>query len=139
MAIVSLTRVVHFSASHRLHVRALSGAKNRALFGKCNNPAGHGHNYTAEVTVTGEVDAATGMVFNLDMLKKILNDTVLKRLDHRNLNVEVTAFRKLNPTAENIAIEIHRMVQKHLPKTLKLEVKLFETPNNSVVYRGEIK
>lgn len=134
---VSLTRAVHFSASHRLHVPQLSTAKNRKIFGKCNNPAGHGHNYIAEVSVTGEVDPMTGMVFNLDTLKKILDATVMKQFDHRNLNLEVQVFKKVNPTAENIAIEIHRMVSAKLPRQLKLEVKLYETANNSVVYRGE--
>ena len=137
MRIVSLSRIVHFSASHRLHVGTYSAQKNRRIFGKCNNPAGHGHNYTAEVTVTGEIDPVTGMVFNLDELKKILEATVMKRLDHRNLNLEVPAFKKTNPTAENIAIEIHRMVREKIPKPLRLEVKLHETVNNSVVYRGE--
>jgi 6-pyruvoyltetrahydropterin/6-carboxytetrahydropterin synthase len=137
MANASLTRVVQFSASHRLHVPAYSAAKNRRLFGKCNSPNGHGHNYKAEVTVTGEVNPETGMVISLTVLKEIIEATVVRQFDHRNLNLDVPFFKKANPTAENIAIEIWKMISKKLPRDLSLEIKLFETDKNVVVYRGE--
>lgn len=137
MATASLTRVVQFSASHRLHVAAYSAAKNRQLFGKCNSPNGHGHNYKAEVSVTGEVNPETGMVISLTVLKEIIEDTVVRQFDHRNLNLDVPLFKKANPTAENIAIEIWKMISKKLPSNLSLEIKLFETDKNVVVYRGE--
>ncbi|HEX5034199.1 MAG TPA: 6-carboxytetrahydropterin synthase [bacterium] len=137
MATASLTRIVQFSASHRLHVPSYSAAKNRQLFGKCNSPNGHGHNYKAEVTVTGEVNPETGMVISLTVLKEIIEDTVVRQLDHRNLNLDVPHFKKANPTAENIAIEIWRMISKRLPKSLSLEIKLFETDKNVVIYRGK--
>jgi len=137
MTIASLTRVVQFSASHRLHVGAYSAAKNRQLFGKCNSPNGHGHNYKAEVTVTGTVNPETGMVLSLTVLKEIIEDTVVRHFDHRNLNLDLAYFKKANPTAENIAIVIWKMISKKLPKDLKLEIKLFETDKNIVVYRGD--
>lgn len=137
MATASLTRVVQFSASHRLHVASYSAAKNRQLFGKCNSPNGHGHNYKAEVTVTGPVNPETGMVISLTVLKEIIEETVVRQFDHRNLNLDLALFKKLNPTAENIAIEIWKMISKKLPKNLNLEIKLFETDKNVVLYRGE--
>jgi len=136
MPMVSLTRVVHFSASHRLHVKSFSAEQNRKIFGKCNSPNGHGHNYKVEVTVTGEMNPETGMVLSLTTLKKIIENTVVKNLDHKNLNLDVPYFKKNNPTAENIAIMIWEMIVKKIPKETELQIRLFETENNIVLYRG---
>jgi len=134
---ISLTRVVQFSASHRLHVKSYSAEKNRRVFGKCNSPNGHGHNYKAEITVVGGLNPETGMVLNLSLLKAIIEKTVIRQLDHKNLNLDVPEFKKINPTAENIAIMIWKMIRPKLPRGLDLEIKLFETENNIVLYRGE--
>lgn len=135
--VVQLTRRMHFSASHRLHSKSLSEKENQALFGKCNRENGHGHNYCVEVHLRGPVDPKTGMVFSLSELKEILQNTVEKELDHRHLNLDVAAFRDLNPTAENIAYVIWEMLEPRLPKGLLYKVKLFETENNVATYRGE--
>jgi len=134
---VYLSRRAVFSASHRLHSPALSDEENRELFGKCNRPGGHGHNYTVEVVVQGEIDPRSGIVMNLAELKEILEKTVLRDFDHRNLNVDVPEFRDANPTAENIAVAIWKRLEGALPAGLLHEVRLHETENNVVVYRGE--
>ena len=134
---VSLTRRVVFSAAHRLHSAELSDEENRRIFEKCNHVNGHGHNYTLEVTVRGEVDPRSGMVMNLTELMRTIEETVLAKLDHKNLNVDVADFQRMNPTAENIAVVIWRMLNKKLPQGLFEQVRLIETENNSVVYRGE--
>ena len=131
-----VTRRMVFSASHILHDDALSAEENRRVFGKCNNPNGHGHNFVVEVTVTGAIDARTGMVFNLTELKRVMAEVIDQGFDHKNLNLDVPAFKKLIPTAENIAAVIWDLLQERLPKGLLHEVKLVETENNSVSYRG---
>lgn len=131
-----LTRRAVFSASHRLHTAALSAAANQALFGKCNGVNGHGHNYVLEVTVHGPIDA-NGLVMNLTDLKKAIDETVMAKLDHKHLNLDVAEFRELNPTAENIAVVIWRWLEPTLPKKLLHEVKLYETENNVAIYRGQ--
>lgn len=136
MPIVTLTRRAQFSASHRLHSPQLSAEENRKIFDKCNNPNGHGHNYVVEIAVRGEIDPKTGMVMNLSDLKKAIDEAVMQNLDHKNLNLDVPAFRDLNPTAENIAVVIWCLLEKKIPKHLLYEVKLHETENNVVVYRG---
>ncbi len=137
MSIVYLSRRATFSASHRLHSREMSDEENRELFGKCNHPNGHGHNYTVEVIVRGEVDPRSGIVMNLADLKSILQDAVLDDFDHRNLNVDLPDFEDVNPTAENIAIAIWRRLEPCLPDGLLHEIRLHETENNLVIYRGE--
>jgi len=137
MPLIYLTRRAQFSASHRLHASGLSDDENRRIFDKCNNPHGHGHNYVVEVTVKGEVEGATGMVMSLSDLKAAIEEAVMKDLDHKNLNLDVPEFKDLNPTAENIALVLWRRLKKKLPKGLLHEVKLHETENNVVVYRGE--
>jgi 6-pyruvoyltetrahydropterin/6-carboxytetrahydropterin synthase len=132
----SITRRLSFSAAHRLQSDALSPDENRRVFGKCNHPNGHGHNYVLEVTVTGPIDAVTGMVFNLTDLKQVMTDVVERDFDHRNLNVDVPEFRTLNPTAENIAAVLWDRLRKRLKPGLLHEVKLIETENNFVSYRG---
>lgn len=137
MSIVYLSRRATFSASHRLHSLQMSDEENRELFGKCNHPNGHGHNYTVEVIVRGEVDPRSGIVMNLADLKRLLQEAVLDDFDHRNLNVDLPDFENVNPTAENIAIAIWERLEPHLPNGLLHEVRLHETENNLVIYRGE--
>lgn len=131
-----VTRRMTFSAGHLLHNDALSAEENRRIFGKCNNPNGHGHNFTVEVTVAGEIDPQTGMVFNLRDLKTVMTEIIEQGLDHKNLNLDVPAFKDLIPTAENIAAVIWGLLARRLPKGVLHEVKLVETENNFVAYRG---
>ncbi|MFI5345636.1 MAG: 6-pyruvoyl tetrahydrobiopterin synthase family protein [Elusimicrobiota bacterium] len=131
-----ITRRLTFSAAHRLHSDKLGAEENRRVFGKCNLPNGHGHNYTVEVTVAGPIDATTGMVFNLTDLKQVMTDVIEHDIDHKNLNLDVPAFKNLNPTAENIAVVLWDLMAKRLPKGILHEVRLIETENNFVSYRG---
>jgi 6-pyruvoyltetrahydropterin/6-carboxytetrahydropterin synthase len=133
---VTVTRRVHFNAAHRLHSAALSDAENRRIFGPCNNPNFHGHNYELDISVEGEVDPVTGYVVDLGVVKRIAEETVLAALDHRNLNLDVPEFRELNPTAENIAVVIWRKLVKKVPGRL-VRIVLWETPRNFVEYWGE--
>lgn len=135
MATVTVTRRVHFNAAHRLHNPAWSDERNRTTFGACNNPNYHGHNYELEISVVGPVDAATGFVADLGIIKRVAEEVVVSALDHRNLNLDVPAFADLNPTAENIVVVIWRMLEGRLPGRLARLV-LWETPRNSVVYEG---
>ena len=131
-----VTRRMTFSAGHRLHNDALSAEANRALYGKCNNPNGHGHNFVVEVTVAGGIDPRTGMVFNLRDLKTVMTDVVENGLDHKNLNLDVPAFQGMITTAENIAVVIWTLLAERLPAGALHEVRLIETENNFVSYRG---
>lgn len=131
-----VTRRMTFSAGHRLHSDALSAEENNRIFGKCSNPNGHGHNFTVEVTVAGEIDPRTGMVFNLSDLKTVMNEVIENGLDHKNLNLDVPAFKGVIPTAENIAVVIWRLLAERLPAGALHEVRLIETENNFVRYRG---
>ena len=135
MSTVTVTRRVHFNAAHRLHNPALSDDENRRLFGPCNNPNYHGHNYELDISVAGEVDPRTGYVVDLGEVKRIAEATVIAALDHKNLNLDVPAFRALNPTAENIVIVIWEMLEWRLPGRL-VKLVLWETPRNSVSYEG---
>lgn len=137
MPIATLIRRVTFSAAHRLHSHHLSDQENRKLFGKCNNPNGHGHNYTLEVAVRGDVDPLTGMVMNLTTLNEVIEAEVVRQLDHKNLSLDLPEFRETNATAENIAVFIWKSLQGKLPPGLLWEVTLHETENNMVIYRGE--
>lgn len=136
---MSLTvfRKAHFNAAHRLFVKEWSDEKNRAFFGKCSNPNFHGHNYELEVGVTGELDPKTGYLIDLDFLKTIIKEEVEDPFDHKNLNVEVDEFKKINPTVENIAIVIWDKLRKRLDDKFDISVKLYETPRNFVVYTGK--
>jgi len=136
--LVYLTRRETFSACHRLHSKALTDETNQELFGKCNNPNGHGHNYTVEVTVRGRVDPSTGMVMNITDLKKIIESEVMRPLDHKNIDLDVPWFADRVSTAENIAVFIWKSVSTGLPKQATLhQIKLWETEKNIVVYKGE--
>ncbi len=134
---VYLTRKAEFSASHYYHNPDLSPEENQRLFGKCNNLNGHGHNYTLEVTVEGEVDAKTGFVLDLKQLKEVLNREVLDAFDHRHLNKEVPEFAKQIPTTENIAIAIWRRLEPRLTGAKMHRVRVYETPDLFVDYYGE--
>jgi len=135
--VIYVTRRAEFSAAHFYHNPALSAEENRRLFGKCNNPHGHGHNYTLEVTVAGQVDPVTGMVLDLKDLKTILEREVLQHLDHRFLNKEVPAFAEKIPTTENIAVEIWNRLSPKLTAGRLHRIRLYETPDLFVDYYGE--
>jgi 6-pyruvoyltetrahydropterin/6-carboxytetrahydropterin synthase len=134
---ICVTRRVEFSASHYYHNPQLSPEENRRIFGKCNNPHGHGHNYTLEVTVAGEVDPVTGMVMDLKDLKKLLEQEVLQLMDHRFLNKEVPAFASTIPTTENIAVEIWKLLVPKLVLGKLHRIRLYETPDLFVDYYGD--
>lgn len=133
-----ISRKVEFCASHRLHSPALSDEENKALYGRCNNPNGHGHNYVLEVTISGPVDRTTGMVMDLKALKDLLVREIVDRVDHKNLNVDVDFLRGVIPTAENIVASFWGLVENKLPENCRLyEMRLWETEQNVAVYRGE--
>ncbi len=134
---IYVTRRAEFSASHYYHNPDLSPEENRRLFGKCNNPHGHGHNYTLEVTVAGEVDPTTGMVMDLKELKKLLEAEVLEQMDHKFLNEEVAVFSTKIPTTENIAVEIWKMLEPKLRLGKLHRIRLYETPDLYVEYLGD--
>jgi len=133
---ITVYRKAHFNAAHRLFRKEWDDAKNLEIFGKCSNPHYHGHNYELEVGVTGEIDPETGFLIDLKILKKIIAEEVEIPLDHKNLNLEVDAFKNLNPTVENIAVVIWNRLRKRLDSAFDLEVKLYETPRNFVVFKG---
>ena len=133
----AVTRRVHFNAAHRLHNPAMPEAWNRETFGPCNNPSFHGHNYDLDVSVEGEISPDTGYVMDLTELKRLVEELVLCRLDHQNLNADVPWFADLIPTAENIAVVIWRELRAALPSDLTLRIRLWETPRNYVDYSGE--
>ena len=134
---LTICRTEHFNAAHRLHNPAWDEARNQQVFGKCNNPNYHGHNYNLVVRLTGLTDPATGYVFDLKALSTLIKREVLDHFDHRNLNLDVADFKNLNPTAENIALVIWRRLRPTLPAALKLAVTLHETDRNFVEYDGE--
>ena len=131
-----LGRRYHFAASHRLHNPDLSEEENTRLYGKCNNPYGHGHNYILEVLVSGKVDPATGMIANLSDLDGFVEREVLEPFDHKSLNEDVAAFRSTVPTTENLCIEIFRRL-KPFPKAKLERIRVQETSNNSFEYAGD--
>ncbi len=131
---VSVFRKEHFNAAHRLHNPNWSEERNQQVFGKCNNPNYHGHNYDLYVQVTGEVDPETGYVIDTKELSDLTKRFVLDRFDHKNLNLEVQAFSHLNPTAENIAIVIFNILRPLIKAELELKIKLYETERNFVEF-----
>jgi len=134
---ILVTRRAEFSASHVYHNPKLSPEENRRIFGKCNNPHGHGHNYTLEVTVAGSINPATGMVVDLKELKTLLEREVLQVMDHKFLNQEVAAFANKIPTTENIAVEIWNMLAPKLTFGKLHRIRLYETSDLYVDYYGE--
>lgn len=130
----AIIRKAHFNAAHRLHNPEWSEEKNREIFGKCNNPNFHGHNYVLEVKIIGDVDPATGYVMDIKELKDIIKSEVTDKYDHKNLNLDVTDFSNLNPTAENIAAVIYRNIKNRLEHNFELKIRLYETERNIVEY-----
>ena len=133
---IELGRRYHFAASHRLHSPALSEEDNGRIYGKCNNPFGHGHNYVVEVLVSGKIDPATGMIANLADLDSYVEREVIEPFDHKSLNEDVAAFRENVPTTENICKEIYQRL-KHFPRARLERVRVEETGNNTFEYAGE--
>lgn len=131
---IAIVRCEHFNAAHRLHNKHWSDEKNRAVFGKCNNPNYHGHNYDLEVKVIGEVDPDTGYVIDTKILSDLIKNKILNRFDHKNLNLDTEEFKDLNPTAENIAMVIHELLRSEIDSKLDVKIKLFETARNYVEY-----
>lgn len=136
--IVTACRQVHFNATHRLHNPHWSDDKNEKVFGKCNNENYHGHNYDLVVKVTGPVDPETGYVIDLKQLNELIRAKVIERYDHRNLYLDVEDFKFLNPSAENIAIKIWHLLREHIDNKFKLEIELYETERNFVIYSGPV-
>lgn len=134
---IYITRKLEFCASHRLFNPEYSDEKNAEVFGLCNNPNGHGHNYVLEVTVCGEVHPETGMVLDLKTLKKLVTDEIIEKVDHKNLNVDVPFLKDVIPTAENLAIHFWEVLEPKLQSGKLQELKLYESPRNFVVYRGK--
>ncbi|MGC6431063.1 MAG: 6-pyruvoyl trahydropterin synthase family protein [Jejuia sp.] len=134
---VKVSRKAHFNAAHRLYRKDWGFDKNEAIFGKCNNPHYHGHNYELIVSVTGEIDKETGYVIDMKVLKDIIKSEVEEAFDHKNLNIEVPEFKTLNPTAENIAVVIYDKIKPKLESNLELEIVLYETPRNFVTFTGK--
>lgn len=133
---VKVSRKASFNAAHRLHRPDWSDEKNTEIFGKCNNPRFHGHNYDLIVSVTGEIDSETGFVMDLKVLKELIQEYVIEALDHKNLNLDVPEFKNLNPTAENIAVIIWNKLRPKINPQNELEVVLYETPRNFVTFKG---
>jgi 6-pyruvoyltetrahydropterin/6-carboxytetrahydropterin synthase len=131
---VSVYRVEHFNSAHRLHNTAWDEATNDKIFGKCNNPNYHGHNYELIVKLSGEVDAATGYVYDLKQLSDLIKENIIERFDHKNLNEDTKEFAHLNPTAENIVIVIYKLLRAKIDTKYDIHLRLYETPRNFVEY-----
>lgn len=133
---VTICRKEHFNAAHRLHNPAWNDEKNAAVFGLCNNPNYHGHNYQLIVKLTGQVDEDTGYVYDMKKLSTLVQEEVVQRFDHKNLNLDTEEFKHLNPTAENIAIVIWEKLRERISGDYDLAVTLYETERNFVEYNG---
>jgi 6-pyruvoyltetrahydropterin/6-carboxytetrahydropterin synthase len=127
-------RKEHFNAAHRLHNPSWDTETNQKVFGKCNNPSYHGHNYELVVKVSGEIDPQTGYVIDMKVLSELITETVIHKFDHKNLNLDTEEFKNLNPTAENIAVVIYNLVRAKLAAQYDLKVLLYETERNFVEY-----
>jgi 6-pyruvoyltetrahydropterin/6-carboxytetrahydropterin synthase len=127
-------RKANFNSAHRLHNPNFDDRKNQEIFGLCNNPNYHGHNYDLIVKLVGEVDEETGYLFDLKILNDIIDEEIIERFDHRNLNLDTAEFKNLNPTAENIARIIYELLRLKIDVKYDLEITLYETPRNYVVY-----
>lgn len=131
---ISVSRKEHFNAAHRLFNPQWTDQKNEAVFGKCNNPNYHGHNYELIVTLIGEPNPETGYVYDLKVLSDIIKENVLIKLDHKNLNLDTEYFKELNPTAENITLVIWQILRQKIDSKFELKIKLYETERNFVEY-----
>ena len=133
---MKVCRRVNFNAAHRLYRKDWSDEKNDAVFGKCNNPNFHGHNYIMEVWIEGDIDPETGYVIDLKILKDIIKEEIVERFDHRNLNLDCSEFENIIPTAENIILVSWNLLRSRLDEKFKLKLKLWETENNIFEYDG---
>jgi 6-pyruvoyltetrahydropterin/6-carboxytetrahydropterin synthase len=133
---VTVFRKEHFNAAHRLHNPDWSDEQNKAFFGKCNNPNYHGHNYDLTVILKGDVDPASGYVYDMKLLSDLIKEHVLIRFDHKNLNLDTDEFKDLNPTAENIAVVIWNILREKIDRKFELTIRLYETERNFVEYDG---
>ena len=133
---VTVSRKAHFNAAHRLNNDKWSSIKNEEIFGKCNYPNYHGHNYELIVSVRGEINQDTGYVMDMGKLKEIIKNEIEDRLDHKNLNLDIDYFKKVIPSAENISVFIYNILRDKIDKNLSISVTLYETPRNFVVYSG---
>ena len=131
---ISVFRKEHFNAAHRLHNPAWPDVKNQQVFGKCNNPNYHGHNYDMIVQITGEIDPETGYVMDMKVLSDIIKQNIVARFDHKNLNLDTEEFKNLNPTAENIAMVIWKILRPKIDSKHDLKIKLYETERNFVEF-----
>ncbi|MDN3655041.1 6-carboxytetrahydropterin synthase [Ferruginibacter paludis] len=131
---VAVYRKEHFNAAHRLNNPKWDEATNDRIFGKCNNPSFHGHNYELIVKLTGVPDAETGYVYDMKLLSELIRENILERFDHKNLNLDTAEFQHLNPTAENIAAVIYTILREKIDADLDLQVRLYETERNFVEY-----
>jgi 6-pyruvoyltetrahydropterin/6-carboxytetrahydropterin synthase len=131
---VAVFRKEHFNAAHRLHNPLWTDAENEKVFGKCNLPNFHGHNYELIVKVSGVPDAATGYVIDTKILSELVQREIVARFDHKNLNLDTAEFKNLNPTAENIVIVIYNLLRPHIDAVNDLQIRLYETPRNFVEY-----
>lgn len=134
---VTISRKAHFNAAHRLYRKDWSEEKNQSVFGKCNNPNFHGHNYDMIVSVKGHVDPETGYVMDVKILSDLIKEEIEDCFDHKNLNLDVAEFKDLNPTAENIVVVIWDKLRAKINPAHDLEVVLYETPRNFVTYGGD--
>lgn len=135
---VTVSRKAHFNAAHRLYNNEWSDARNAAIFGKCANPNFHGHNYELIVSVKGAIHEETGFVMDMKVLKDLIRTEIEEQFDHKNLNEEVTEFKTLNPTAENISVVIWNKLRPKIEEELELTITLYETPRNFVTYDGSV-
>jgi 6-pyruvoyltetrahydropterin/6-carboxytetrahydropterin synthase len=131
---IAVFRKEHFNAAHRLYNPNWDDATNFRVFGKCSNPHYHGHNYELEVRVTGEAQADTGFVMDMKQLSDLIQQYVVERFDHKNLNLDTPEFKDVNPTAENIAVVIYDLLRPHISEKQDLRIRLYETPRNFVEY-----
>jgi 6-pyruvoyltetrahydropterin/6-carboxytetrahydropterin synthase len=134
---MKIIRIEHFNAAHRLNNPAWSSEKNKQVFGKCNNDNFHGHNYQLEVHLDGPIDPETGYVMDMKILSDLIKDEIIERFDHRNLNLDCPEFEGVNPSAENIARVCWELLRDKIDASLRLTLRLWETPRNGVEYSGE--
>lgn len=133
---VTVIRKEHFNAAHRLHNPNWSDEKNADIFGKCNNPNYHGHNYDLHVSLRGDIDPDTGYVYDMKVLSDLIKEHVLNKFDHKNLNLDTDEFKNLNPTAENIAVVIWNILREKIDRKFELSIRLYETERNYVDFDG---
>jgi 6-pyruvoyltetrahydropterin/6-carboxytetrahydropterin synthase len=134
---IYVSRRETFSASHRLHNPNLSDEENGKIFGKCNSPNGHGHNYILEIVIAGEIDKQTGYLIDLKMLKEIIRENIIEKVDHKNLNYDVDFLKGTITTTENLAISFWKLLENKIPRGKLYAIKIAETENNFFEYRGE--